>query len=94
MGIVELEAIQIELDGTLGVRVKQIGKVVGQLQLGVAERLKLVEDLWDSIAAEQNNLPLTEAQKAELDSRLDEFELDGKLGEPAEIVLKEIRSAL
>ena len=62
--------------------------------LPVEERLKLVEDLWDSIAADQSKLPLTEAQKAELDSRLDEFELDGILGETAEIVLKEIRASL
>ena len=62
--------------------------------LPVAERLKLVEDLWDSIAAEQSALPLTEAQRAELDARLDEFEVDGQLGEHAAIVLKEIRSSL
>jgi putative addiction module component (TIGR02574 family) len=38
-------------------------------KLSVAERIQLVEDLWDSIAAD-SDLPLTDAQKAELDRRL------------------------
>ena len=59
--------------------------------LPVEVRLKLVEDLWDSIAVDQNKLPLTEAQKAELDNRLDEFEVDGDLGEPSNVVLERIR---
>jgi len=62
--------------------------------LPVEVRLKLVEDLWDSIAADQNKLPLTEAQKAELDNRLDEFEVDNDLGEPSNIVLERIRRSL
>ena len=57
-------------------------------------RLKLVEDLWDSIAADQNKLPLTQAQKAELDNRLDEFEVDDDLGEPSTVVLERIRRSL
>jgi putative addiction module component (TIGR02574 family) len=39
-------------------------------QLPVAERITLVEALWDSIADDQSQLELTEAQKAELDRRL------------------------
>jgi putative addiction module component (TIGR02574 family) len=62
--------------------------------LPVEVRLKLVEDLWDSIAADQNTLPLTEAQKAELDKRLDEFETDDDLGEPSAVVLARIRRSL
>jgi len=42
------------------------------LHLSVAERLQLVEDLWDSIAAQPEALELTEAQKEELDLRLAE----------------------
>ena len=37
-------------------------------QLTVEERLTLIEAIWDSITPEQ--LPLTEAQKQELDRRL------------------------
>jgi len=45
-------------------------------QLPLKERVKLVEDLWDSIAADQQELPLTAEQKAELDRRLDVYEVD------------------
>jgi putative addiction module component (TIGR02574 family) len=37
----------------------------------VAERLLVVEQIWDSIAAEQAPLPLLPAQQAELDRRLE-----------------------
>jgi len=42
--------------------------------LSIAERLQLVEDLWDSIAeeADAETLPLTEEEKAMLDERLAE----------------------
>ena len=39
-------------------------------QLSVAERVQLAEDIWDSIAAAPEMLPVTEAQRAELDRRL------------------------
>lgn len=41
-------------------------------ELSVEERLVLVEDIWDSIAAEQAKLPLTDEQRAELDRRVAE----------------------
>jgi putative addiction module component (TIGR02574 family) len=37
-------------------------------KLPVEERIKLVEDIWDSIAADQQALPLTAEQKDELGS--------------------------
>jgi putative addiction module component (TIGR02574 family) len=39
-------------------------------RLSVAERVELVEEIWDSIAAAPELLPLTEAQRHELDRRL------------------------
>ncbi len=39
--------------------------------LSLEERLKLVEDIWDSIAAEQGVLPVTPEQRAELNRRLE-----------------------
>lgn len=42
-------------------------------QLSVAERIIVVEQIWDSIAAEQEALDLTPAQKAELDRRLESY---------------------
>ena len=43
-------------------------------KLPLNERIKLVEDLWDSIAADQKVLPLTPAQRVELDRRLEAYE--------------------
>jgi putative addiction module component (TIGR02574 family) len=42
------------------------------LKLSVAERIQLVEDLWDSIAADPENVPLSEPQLKELRRRLAE----------------------
>ena len=63
-------------------------------QLPVEERIKLVEDLWDSIAAEQQALPLTTEQKAELDRRLDAYEIDQNPGHLAADVIASIRRRL
>jgi putative addiction module component (TIGR02574 family) len=47
---------------------------IGELQkLPLQERLQLVEDLWDSIALEDKNLPVPQWQKEELDRRAHEF---------------------
>jgi putative addiction module component (TIGR02574 family) len=40
-------------------------------RLSVDERIQLVEDIWDSIAADAGVLPLTDTQRAELDRRID-----------------------
>jgi putative addiction module component (TIGR02574 family) len=63
-------------------------------ELPLDERIKLVEELWDSIAADQKALPLTPAQRAELDRRLDAYELDKNPGRCATEVLAEIRRKL
>jgi len=42
-------------------------------QLTVAERLLLVQEIWDSIVADQESLPITEAQRDELDKRLEAY---------------------
>lgn len=41
------------------------------LQMSVAERIQLAEDIWDSIAAVPEALPLTEAERQELNRRLE-----------------------
>ncbi len=64
------------------------------LQLPVDERIKLVEDLWDSIAADQQALRLTPEQKAELDQRLDAYEIDKNHGRPAVDAVADIRRKL
>lgn len=63
-------------------------------ELPVDERIKLVEELWDSIAADQQALPLTEAQKAELNRRLDAYEVDRNPGRLASEAITDIRRKL
>jgi len=43
------------------------------VKLSVAERIELVEDIWDSIAATPDLLPVTDAQRQELDRRLADY---------------------
>jgi len=42
-------------------------------QLGLSEKLLLVEDIWDSIALSNDMLPMPEWQKSELDKRYAEY---------------------
>jgi putative addiction module component (TIGR02574 family) len=56
------------------------------LKLTVAERIQLVEDLWDSIAADPEGLPLTDQQKREIDRRLAEHDEDPSSAVPWEQV--------
>ena len=55
------------------------------------EQLGLLEDLWDSLAAAPETIPLTGAQRAELDRRLDDLEREGPIGIPWDEVLGRIR---
>ena len=54
-------------------------------ELSVEERIRIVEDLWNSIAADQ---------KAELDRRLDAYEVDGNRGRLAADAVADIRRKL
>ena len=63
-------------------------------ELPVEERIRIVEDLWDSIAADQKALPITPEQKAELDRRLDAYEIDKNHGRLAANAVADIRRRL
>ncbi|MET0399927.1 MAG: addiction module protein [Longimicrobiaceae bacterium] len=52
------------------------------LKLSVAERIQLVEDVWDSIAAEPEELPLTEEERQEMDRRLADVDANPGVGRP------------
>jgi len=39
-------------------------------KMSIADRLDMIEMIWDSIAAHPEQIPLTDAQKQELDRRL------------------------
>ena len=62
--------------------------------LPIDERIRLVEDIWDSIAADQAVLPMTDEQRAELDLRLDAYESDGIKGREAGEVITDIKKRL
>ena len=47
-------------------------------RLGLSEKLLLVEDIWDSIAASNSEIPMPMWQKQELDKRYEEYK-EGKL---------------
>jgi putative addiction module component (TIGR02574 family) len=62
--------------------------------LSIDERIRLVEDLWDSIAADQKALPLTQEQRLELDRRLDRYDNDAAPAQPAAEAIARIRRRL
>ncbi len=53
--------------------------------LSVSERIQLAEDLWDSVAVADADIPLTPAQVEELDRRLDDLERNPDAGVPWEV---------
>ena len=61
-------------------------------KLGRAERLQLVEDLWDSIVAESAPLSVSEAKHAELVRRKERFLEDPSSGRTWEQVREQARS--
>lgn len=54
------------------------------LELSVDERIQLVQDIWDSIAAMPDVLALTKEQREELDRRLASYEENPDEGIPWE----------
>jgi putative addiction module component (TIGR02574 family) len=48
--------------------------------LSVAERLSLIEQIWESIRADGSSFTLTEEQKAELDRRLEAYQKSADRG--------------
>ncbi len=63
------------------------------LKLPVGERIRLVEDIWDSIASVPEAVPLTDAQRRELDRRIEAYHRDPRAGSPWPQVRKRIRAA-
>jgi putative addiction module component (TIGR02574 family) len=62
------------------------------MDLGVAERIELVEDLWDSIAEVPEKVELTDEQKKVLDERLEAYHRNPNEGSPWEVVKERIRN--
>jgi putative addiction module component (TIGR02574 family) len=64
------------------------------LGLSVTERILLVEDIWDSIAEVPEEVPLSEAQKQELDRRLEAYHRNPNEGSPWTVVRDRIRNQI
>jgi len=61
-------------------------------KLGRAERLQLVEDLWDSIAQEEAQLPLPDWKRDELRRRKERFSQHPASGSTWEQVKQQARA--
>jgi putative addiction module component (TIGR02574 family) len=61
------------------------------MRLPVKERLQLAEAIWESVRTNPDAVPLTEAQRAELDRRLEAYRTDPDAGDDWETVLDRIR---
>jgi putative addiction module component (TIGR02574 family) len=55
-------------------------------KLSLAERIELVEAIWDTIAANPASLPIPQAHREELDRRLKDLAGDPDAGSPWEEV--------
>ena len=63
-------------------------------KLSVAERILIVEDIWDSIITSEEDFPITDEQKSELDSRLEAYYKNPTEGKSWKEVKDNIKSQL
>ena len=61
-------------------------------RLSVAERVRLVQEIWDTLQPTADELPLTEEQRAIVDRRLQEHRRDPSSAIPWEEVRARIES--
>jgi putative addiction module component (TIGR02574 family) len=69
-------------------------QALGIDRLSVAERIDLIGEIWDSIAADVEKAPLTEAQRQEIDRRLAAHKADPQAAIPWEQVEAEALARL
>lgn len=50
------------------------------LEMSVADRLRIVGDIWDSIAADSKDLEISDELRIELDRRLEAYKADPDAG--------------
>jgi putative addiction module component (TIGR02574 family) len=63
------------------------------LQMTIAERIQLAEDIWDSIAAVPEALPLTDAERQELNHRLELHQQNPDEGIPWDELKEKVRKS-
>ena len=59
--------------------------------LSAEQRLELLEQIWDSLAGTPESVPVTPAQREDLERRLDELDRVGPVGIPWDDVLRKVR---
>lgn len=69
-----------------------MGITIDVTRLTVEERLQLMDEIWESLSTSPEVFPLTAAQEAELDRRLDEIDQGDDSGIPLEDVVRKIRN--
>lgn len=62
------------------------------MKLSESQRILLVEQIWDSLAAKQQAPPLTPRQTAELDVRLARLDKTGPIGSSWDAVKERLKS--
>ncbi len=69
-------------------------KVPDVSTLSVAERLELMDQIWESLSSNPDAIPLPEWHVAEIVRRARAFEADGNPGRPIEEVVADIKRRL
>lgn len=62
-------------------------------KLNIADRILLVEEIWDTIAEENQAFELTDAQKRELDRRLESAQTNPRQGRTWEEIKAEFMNS-
>ena len=83
---------RFETQGGSKMRPDEIKQEISKLNL--AQKLLLIEDVWDSIAQGNSELPLSEWQKRELDKRHKEYKAGEQTLHDWQSVHEEIRNNL
>ncbi len=58
------------------------------------EQFQLLDQLWEHLGRDPKALPLTDAQRQELDRRLDDLDAEGPVGIPWDELIAQIRARL
>ncbi len=62
-------------------------------ELSIPERIELLQRLWDELATHPEEIELTDAQRAELDRRLEDYQRDPSAGVAWESLRDTLRTA-
>ena len=65
-------------------------RVVDVERLTPGEQLDLIGELWDRLSKTPANVPLTDAQRVEIDRRSDELDTDVRAGRSLGILWEEV----